>query len=79
MQWLNCKRRTGERYPLHFRLFLFLPVFPPLPGSCIIYPSGVRIEAPAAYAFWCILSLIIAPGGNIFLQTFYEKKTAVYA
>ena len=34
-------------------------------GSAVSSPSVVRGEVPAN-AFWCILSSIIAPDGNIF-------------
>ena len=75
----------GERYPLPFTSFSsFFPF--PLPcreaapwkparglGSSVISPSGVRGEA-AAYIIWCILSLKIAPGGNIFFTYALRKK-----
>ena len=46
-------------------------------GSSVSFPSGVWGEAPAAYAFWCILSLKIAPGGKIFFYKRPKKKIAI--
>ena len=39
-------------------------------------PSGVWVKAPAAYAFWCILSSKISPGGNNFYKR--PKKKQLY-
>jgi len=39
--------------------------------------DGAPYFPPAAYAFWCILRLKIAPGGNIFFTN--ALKTAVWA
>ena len=56
-------------------LFL-LPSLPlPFHPSREAAPCGVR-EAPAAYAFWCILSSKIAAGGNIFFTNALRKNNS---
>ena len=75
----------GNTIPLPFSSFscspfpLLSPAAKRLPkklarglGSSVISPSGVRGEAPTAYAFWYIFRSKIAPGGNIFYK--YPKK-----
>jgi len=43
-------------------------------GSAVSSRSGVRDKAPAANAFWCILSSEIASGSNFFDYLFKLKK-----
>ena len=43
-------------------------------GSALSSSSGVRGEAAAANAFWCILSSKIAPGGVDFSNTLRKKE-----
>ena len=63
--------------------------FPPLPcreaapwkpargsGSSVSFSSGVRDEAPAAYAFWCIFNWKSAHGGNMFFYKRSKKKNS---
>ena len=70
----------GDRYAPSLFLFIFLLPFSP-PLACreaapwnqlgglrelCNSPNAVWGFSPAAYTFWCMLSLKIAPGGNIF-------------
>lgn len=72
MQWLKCKKEVGERSPpifsppLSFPPLLSSAAKQSLKTSAVSFPSGVRVEAPAANAFRCILSSKIAPDVNIF-------------
>ena len=81
------KKKWGNATPFLFVLPSFTLPFPPHPccesapwkpargsGSSVSFSSGVRGEAPAAYAFWCILSSKSAPGGNIFKKKRPKKK-----